>query len=206
MKRLVLALALCAPLVVAAESDLIAGGDAERGKSLAATCAACHGGNGVSGNPEWPSLAQQGSRYTYEQLKAFKSGDRKNPLMSAQAAGLSEQDMRDLAAYFAGLDYKPGIASEDAVAIAEPIYRAGDLERNIPACAGCHAPNGVGNPAAGYPMVAGQHATYASQRLRAYREGEVNTASAKIMAQVAAQLTDEEIAALASYLNGLQVK
>lgn len=209
MKRLVIALALCAPFIVAAESpsDPIVGGNAERGKSLAATCAACHGGAGVSTNPEWPSLAQQGARYTFEQLKAYQEGHRKNALMSPQAAGLSEQDMRDLAAHYAGLPYQPGIASEDAVAIAAPLYRAGDLERDIPGCAGCHAPNGVGNPASGYPMVAGQHAQYSAQRLKAYRKGEAaNTASATIMAQIAEQLTDEEISALASYLNGLQVK
>jgi len=209
MKRLVLALALCAPLLAAAETsgDLFVKGDAAAGEKLAGTCAACHGPAGVSGNPEWPSLAQQNARYTFEQLKAFKEGTRKNPLMSAQAAGLTEQNMRDLAAYFAEQTAKPGVASEESVAIAEPLYRAGDLERGILGCAGCHAPNGVGNPAAGYPKVAGQHATYTAKRLRAYRSGDgIETAHGKIMAAVAEKLTDEEIDALASYLNGLQIR
>lgn len=209
MKHLVLALALCAPLLAAAETsgDLFTKGNAVNGEQLAGTCAACHGPKGVSGNPEWPSLAQQNARYTYEQLQAFKSGARKNPLMSSQAVGLSEQDMRDLAAYFAEQTYKPGVASEEAVAIAEPLYRAGDLERGIVGCAGCHAPNGVGNPASGYPKVAGQHAVYNAQRLRAYRSGNgIESAHGKIMVEVAAKLTDEEIDALASYLNGLQIQ
>ncbi len=209
MKRLVLALALCAPLLAAAETagDLFTGGDAANGEKIAGSCAACHGPQGVSGNPEWPSLAQQNARYTYEQLKAFKEGKRNNVLMNSQAVGLSDQDMRDLAAYFAEQTYKPGVASEDAVKVAEPLYRAGDLERGIVGCAGCHAPNGVGNPASGYPKVAGQHATYSAQRLRAYRSGEgIETASGNIMVEIAAKLTDEEIDALASYLNGLQIQ
>lgn len=209
MKRLVLALVLCAPLLAVAETsgDLFTRGDAANGEKLAGTCAACHGPAGVSGNPEWPSLAQQNAQYTYEQLQAFKEGVRNNPLMSSQAAGLSDQDMRDLAAYFAEQTYKPGVASEEAVAVAEPLYRAGDLERGIMGCAGCHAPNGVGNPATGYPKLAGQHATYSAQRLRAYRSGDgIDSANGKIMAAIAAKLTDEEIDALASYLNGLQIR
>jgi cytochrome c553 len=206
MKRLVLAVLLCAPLVAVAEGgDLFVKGDAARGETKAATCAACHGAQGVSANPEWPSLAGQNAVYSYLQLKAFKEGKRKNVLMSSQAAGLSDQDMRDLAAFYASKDYKPGVASEEAVPLAEPLWRGGDPERQLPACAGCHSPNGAGNPAAGYPQLAGQHATYTAASLRAYRAGERgNGVQGQMMTTIAKQLSDEEIAALASYINGLQ--
>lgn len=207
MKRLLLALALCSPLLASAESsvDLFTQGDAARGEAKAVTCGACHGAKGVSGNPEWPSLAGQGARYTYEQLKAFKEGKRNNVLMNSQAVGLSDEDMRDLAAFYAIQEIKPGVASESAVPVAEPLYLAGDPARNLPGCAGCHAPNGVGNPAAGYPAVAAQHATYTASSLQAYRNGERNgTVHSQMMVSIAKLLSDDEIAALASYLNGLQ--
>ena len=208
MKRLVLALTLCLPLVAAAESaegNLFTGGDAGKGEAKAATCMACHGPKGNSGNPEWPSLAGQGEVYLAAQLEAFRSGARNNVLMSSQAANLSDEDIADLAAYYAAQTAKPGVASEAAVAIAQPRYRAGDTERGIPGCAGCHGPTGTGNPAAGYPHVAGQQATYAANALRAYRAGERSaTHNGQMMTAVAKHLTDEEIEALASYLTGLQ--
>ncbi|ULQ45154.1 cytochrome c4 [Flagellatimonas centrodinii] len=208
MKRLVLALSLCLPLFAAAETtdgNLFTGGDVARGESKAATCGACHGPKGNSGNPEWPSLAGQGAPYLKTQLEAFRSGARKNVLMSSQAAGLSDQDIADLAAYYAAQTAKPGVASEASVAVAQPLYRAGDAERGIPGCAGCHGPTGAGNPAAAYPHLAGQHATYTAAALRAYRSGERGGShNGQMMVTIAKQLTDEEIEALASYLNGLQ--
>lgn len=206
MKRLVLAVLLCAPLVAVAEGgDLFVKGDAARGEAKAATCAACHGAQGVSPNPEWPTLAGQGAVYTYLQLKAFKEGTRKNVLMSSQAVGLSDQDMRDLAAFYATKAHKPGVASEAAVPVAEPLWRAGHPERQIPSCAGCHNPNGSGNPAAGYPQLAGQHAAYTAASLRAYRAGERGVGvQGQMMMAIAQRLSDEEIEALASYINGLQ--
>jgi cytochrome c553 len=206
MKRLLLAVMLCAPLVVVADGgDLFVKGDAARGEAKAATCAACHGAQGVSANPEWPTLAGQGSVYTYLQLKAFKEGKRKNVLMSSQALGLSDEDMRDLAAFYASKAHKPGVASEAAVPVAEPLWRAGKPDRQIPACAGCHSPNGAGNPAAWYPQLAGQHATYTAASLRAYRAGERGDGvQGQMMTAIAKQLSDEEIDALASFINGLQ--
>ena len=191
-------------------------GDAKAGEAKAATCAACHGPGGNSNNPVWPKIAGQGAPYAYAQLKAFKMAMnqeheaakaemRMDPVMSAQAAALSDQDMQDLAVYFATQTPKPGVASEDAIALAEPLYRAGDAERSIPACAACHGPAGAGNPAASYPRLAGQHAPYTAKQLKAYRAGERKAgANGQMMAEVAAELTDEEIAALASYINGLQ--
>ena len=189
-------------------------GDVKAGETKAAVCGACHGPGGNSTNPVWPKIAGQGAPYTYAQLQAFKRGAgqsdgdgavRKDPVMSAQAAALSDQDMQDLAVYFAAQEQKPGVASESSIAIAEPLYRAGDAERGIPACAGCHGPTGAGNPAASYPRVGGQHADYSAKQLKAYRAGERNgSKNGQMMAEVVAKLTDEEIAALASYINGLQ--
>lgn len=217
MKRVLLAALLCAPLAgaMAAETEAAAGadpftqGNAEAGAAKAAPCAACHGPAGNSSNPEWPKLAGQNARYTFEQLQHFKNGVRNNPLMTPQAAALSEQDMRDLAAYFAQQPFSPGVASEEAVALAEPLFRGGDAERGIPACAACHLPNGAGVAASGYPHLGGQHATYTAatlRMLRAAHEGATEPLPGNfgVMAAVAAKLSDEDIDTLASYINGLQ--
>ena len=209
MKRVLLALALAAPLAALAEgaaSDPFTKGDAAAGATKAAVCGACHGlgGNGII-NPEWPKLAGQHSAYTAGQLKAFKANERKNPVMYGQAAGLAEQDMADLAAYFAAQKPVPGLASKDAVKVAEKLYRAGDAQRGLPACSGCHGPTGAGQPSALYPRIGGQNASYSANQLKAYKSGErAGGKHAPIMVAVAAKLTDEEIAALASYVNGLQ--
>lgn len=208
MKRVLLALSLCAPLLAAAETgakNSFVMGDAAAGATKAAVCGACHGPTGNSANPIWPSLAGQSPAYMLSQLKAFKSGARKDPVMSAQAAPLSEQDMRDLAAHFGSLKMSAGVASKDAVIVAQKLYRAGDSSRKLPACAACHGPTGAGNAAAGYPRVGGQHAAYDAAQLRALRAGERSTsANGQMMAAIAQKLTDTEIEALASYLNGLQ--
>lgn len=180
-------------------------GDAKAGETKAAVCAACHGPAGKSAMPAWPKLAGQGAPYTYAQLKHFKDGSRNNPIMAGQVAPLSDQDMQDLAVYFAAQEMSPGVASKDAIPVAEKLYRAGNAERGIPACSSCHGPKGSGNPAASYPHIGGQHADYTTAQLNAYRKGERKAgANGLIMAEVAAKLTDAEIAALASYVNGLQ--
>lgn len=210
MKHVLLAVALCAPAAAfAAETgnNPFTQGNAEAGAAKAATCAACHGPGGNSSNPEWPKLAGQGAAFVYSQLKAFKNGERKNPLMSSQAAGLSDQDMRDLAAYFAAQPFSPGVASEAAVAVAQPLYRGGDAARGLPSCAACHLPDGAGVAASGYPRIGGQHAKYVGTALRLYREQAAQSlpeGNLKTMSAVAAKLTDAEIDALASYVNGLQ--
>lgn len=180
-------------------------GDAKAGEAKAAVCAACHGPGGASAMPAWPKLAGQGAPYLYAQLKHFKDGSRANPIMAGQVAALSDQDMQDLAVYFAAQEAAPGVASKDSIPVAEKLYRAGNAERGIPACSGCHGPKGAGNPAAAYPHIGGQHAEYTTAQLNAYRKGERKAgANGLIMAEVAAKLTDAEVAALASYINGLQ--
>ncbi len=209
MKRLLLVAALFAAGSALAQSASgpAGGGDAEKGAAKAALCAACHGPGGNSANPEWPRLAGQHAPYVYGQLQAFKSGARKNPLMSAQAAALSEQDMKDLGAFFAAQKFQPGVASPDAVVIAETLYRAGDARRGLPACSACHGPQGAGNAAAAYPRIGGQHARYSANALRQLQTeaGAVKAQGNRaIMAAIAAKLGDTEIEALASYVNGLQ--
>lgn len=210
MKRVLLAAVLCAPAAVWAQAgtakDPFTQGSAEAGAAKAATCAACHGPAGNSSNAEWPKLAGQSSRYIYEQLQQYKAGARQDPLMSPMAAPLSEEDMRDLAAYFSQQSAGPGVASPTVVETAQKLYRAGNPATGVTACAACHLPNGAGAQAAAYPRIGGQQPVYVAKRLRAYRDAaktELADGNYKIMAEVAGKLSDAEIEALASYVSGL---
>lgn len=198
--------ALLATLWLPAAAESLVDGDAEAGKAKSITCAACHGTDGNSVNPEWPNLAGQGARYTVEQLKAFKEGKRVNALMSSQAMLLSDQDMRDLAVYYEGMDLATQtVADPKLVATAEALYRGGNLETEAAACSSCHGPAGKGNPAAGYPALSGQHATYTANQLRAYASGERQALHlSKHMNTIASRLSEDEIVALASYVQGLR--
>lgn len=203
-------LGLSSPVIASEAAAPAAGGaflkgDAKAGESKAAVCAACHGAKGNSAVAAWPKIAGQGAPYLYAQLKHFKDGSRNNAVMLGQVAALSDQDMQDLAVYFAAQEQSPGVASKDAVAVGQKLYRGGDASRGLPACAACHGPAGGGNPAAGYPRIAGQHADYSTAQLTAYKKGERKAGTnGQMMHEVAAKLTDAEIAALASYVNGLQ--
>ena len=190
-------------LSVFASQSLLAAGDPEAGKNKSTPCAACHGVDGNSTNPMWPKLAQQGAPYTIAQLKLFRDGTRQDPLMSPQAANLSDQDIEDLAAYYAAQQGTPGAAEEDKVELGEAIYRGGIIAKDVPACSACHAPTGAGNPVAKYPRVSGQHAAYTAAQLKDYRAMVLNHSSAEIMVGVTERLTDKEIEAVASYMQGL---
>ena len=197
-----------APLFVlcslGAGAGALAEGSAEKGESKSTACIACHGPGGNSVNPEWPSLAGQGREYTRKQLQAFKGGARKNPLMTPMAAGLSDEDMADLGAYFAA--QKPtGLEADPAkLAVGQRVYRAGDSKNGVPACAACHGPAGDGNPPAAYPALRGQYGTYVAAQLRAYRAGTRQTDPGQMMRTVASTMTDEQIDAVASYVQGLR--
>jgi cytochrome c553 len=192
-------------LGLAATAPAMAAGDAAAGQTRAITCAACHGADGNSLNPEWPSLAGQHESYLIKQLQAFKSGARQNVLMSGQAMALSDQDMADLAAYFASQKPARRTADPALVKAGEQLYRGGNKETGTPACLACHGPAGLGNITAAWPLVAGQHATYTAAQLAAYRAGQRTTdGDTQIMRNVAARLTDDEIKAVASYIQGLQ--
>jgi cytochrome c553 len=187
-----------------APSATLAQGSVEAGRARAGVCAACHGADGNSLNPEWPSLASQHETYITSALQAFKKGTRQNVLMSGQATALSDQDIADLAAFFAAQPRQPKVADPALVRTGERLYRGGNKDTAISACIACHGPDGRGNAPAGYPAVAGQHASYTAAQLRAYRSGERSSDPNQMMRNVAARLTDTEIAAVASYIQGLR--
>jgi cytochrome c553 len=166
---------------------------------------ACHGMDGNSANPEWPSLAGQHSSYIVKQLKHFKAGERQNTLMSPMAMILSDQDMEDLAAYFASQTLRPtGETEPSKLKLGQHIYRAGIASKGVPACSGCHGPNGRGIAGAAFPQIGGQHAVYAAAQLRGYKSATRATDPGSMMRTIASRLTDEEIDAVASYLQGLR--
>jgi cytochrome c553 len=198
---IVLLSALCSLCV---SVTAFAEGTAEAGQAKSSTCVACHGVDGNSVNPEWPTIAGQHGEYIVKQLKAFKSGARQNVLMSPMAAGLSEADMADLAAYYSSQTANGLEADAGKVTLGQRLYRAGDAERGIAACAACHGPSGRGNPTALYPSLHGQHATYVEAQLKAYRSGTRQTDQNQMMRDVTKLLTDEQIAAVAAYVQGLR--
>lgn len=179
-------------------------GSPEAGQQKSAPCVACHGVDGNSVNPEWPSIAGQHPKYIVQQLQAFKNGARQNPLMTPQAQPLSEQDMQDLAAYYSSQKIKGGETDKAKLELGQRLYRGGDAQRGVPACIACHGPRGLGNPAASYASIQGQHATYAAAQLRAYRSGARQTDPNQMMRNVAAGMTDEQIDAVAAYVQGLR--
>jgi cytochrome c553 len=181
----------------AAKPDLNAGS-----AKFGATCAACHGADGNSGIPQNPKLAQQHPEYLMKELADFKAGKRVNPIMQPMAAQLTEADMRNIAYWAASQKAKPGFAKDkDLVTLGERIFRGGNQQRALPACAGCHSPNGAGIPSQ-YPRLAGQHADYTASQLVAFRDG-VRKNSPQ-MSAIAAKLNDREIRAVADYIAGLR--
>jgi cytochrome c553 len=185
------------PSPKAAKPDL-AKGEA----SFAAVCAACHAADGNSGTPANPKLAQQHPEYLLKQLQEYKSGKRANAIMSGMVAALSDEDMRNISYWLASRQAKPGFAKEkDTVALGERIFRGGIPDRQVAACAGCHAPNGAGIPSQ-YPRLSGQHADYTAAQLVAFRDG-VRKNNLQ-MSQVAAKMNDREIKAVSDYIAGLR--
>jgi len=213
----VLSLGLCvanASAEEAAPAGTVAG-SADAGATKAAVCTACHGVNGNSTNPEWPVLAGQNAVYIREQLGMFKAKKRNNPVMQPIVDPLTEQDMADLAAFFAaqtpaGLEADPSYWKAG-----EALYRSGDATRGIPACVACHGPAGQGNAAAGFPALRAQHSVYTVKQLQdyltknRYRDAanpeKINsTRNSVMMTTIAARLTPEDIRNLASYVQGLR--
>ncbi|MBM4204452.1 MAG: c-type cytochrome [Gammaproteobacteria bacterium] len=186
----------------------MAAGNAEAGKVQTAPCAACHGQDGATGlDGTYPALAGQNERYLLRHLKMIQSGARNIPLMAGQLNGKTEQDLADLAAYYASLPGKLGQAQGDdaSIARATALYRGGNLEKKVPACSACHSPTGGGNAPAGFPRVSGQSVEYTVAQLTAYREGVRKTDDdyGGMMRGAAAALNDTEIKALADYLLGV---
>ncbi|RTL40869.1 MAG: cytochrome c4 [Burkholderiales bacterium] len=185
------------PAAAPAKPDLAKGGAIS-----SQVCAACHTADGSRGSPANPILQGQHPEYLYKQLTEFKAGKRKNAIMSGMAAALSEEDMRNVAAFYASKVAKPGFAkSKDLVPLGEKIWRGGIAERNVPACAACHGPTGAGIPSQ-YPRLAGQHGDYVEAQMNAFRTGA--RANAPMMMTIAAKLNDKEIKAVSDYAAGLR--
>ena len=179
-------------------------GNIQSGKEKAETCIACHGEDGNSVVGLWPSLAGQNTNYLKKQLRLIQSGERPIPVMNGQLDGYDDQDLEDMAAYYASKKNKIGEASADLVEQGFKLYYAGSLEKGIPACTACHSPRGRGNSPAGYPLLSGQKTEYISKTLKDYRVGDrQDSEQSEIMVSIAYKLDDKEIDALASFINGL---
>lgn len=196
------AMAVVTSAVWAADAELK--GDAAAGKAKSVTCAACHGADGNSSNPEWPKLAGQGEQYLFKQLMDYKEGRRDNASMNPMVAPLNPQDMADLAAYYASQSPTLGQADSEQVKLGEQVFKGGNLATGVAACAACHGPNGTGVPEAKFPALAGQHATYTVQQLNDFRRGVRNNDAGRMMRNVAKNMTEAEIDAVAEYVQGLQ--
>lgn len=198
-----LAAVLAAPAIAAEQGKAAAKPDLARGQEISTTvCAACHTNDGSRGAPTNPILQGQHPEYLVKQLTEFKAGKRTNAVMNGMAAPLSEADMRNVAAFYASKKPVNGTAKKkDTVALGEKIYRGGIPEKSVPACSGCHSPNGAGMPVQ-YPRLAGQHAEYLEAQMIAFREGG-RTNSAQMIG-VAARMNDKEIKAVTDYIAGLR--
>lgn len=215
MNLRVLSIVSLAVTVVAAQAgaESLVSGSVEAGKAQSAVCAACHGQDGNSMNPLWPNLAGQHATYIVAQLTTFREGGREpaaaarsDPLMTPQAMQLSDDDIANLAVYFESLP-APAMPVADASKVdkGEALYRGGAADKGVPACFACHGPTGRGNPAADYPSLKGQHATYTAKQLRAYAaDSRQSDGKTRIMRDIASRLSEDEIVAVASYVQGLR--
>jgi cytochrome c553 len=203
MKQLLalLAVVLTGP-AQAAEAKPAFKPDLAKGQALVTqVCGACHTADGSRGVPANPILQGQHPEYVVKQLAEFKSGKRKNAIMAGMAAALSEDDMRHVAAFYAGKQAKPGAAkSKETIRLGEQIYRGGIASKSVPACAGCHGPAGAGMPAQ-YPRLSGQHGDYTEAQMVAFRSGA--RANSAQMSTIAGKLNDVEIKAVSDYIAGL---
>ena len=181
-----------------------AAGNAEAGQGKVVVCGACHSADGNSVAPNFPKLAGQGERYLLKQLKDIKSGARPVVEMTGMLDGLSDQDLEDISAYFASQQMSVGAADPKLVERGGELFRGGKLAEGMPSCTGCHSPNGAGLDAAGYPQLGGQHATYIAKQLTDFREGNrTNDGDSMIMRSIAAKLSNKDIEAVSSFIQGL---
>tara|TARA_R110001599_G_scaffold352871_4_gene589032 strand:+ start:26966 stop:27574 length:609 start_codon:yes stop_codon:yes gene_type:complete len=190
-------------MTLAMSASVMAAGNAAAGKTKAAMCAACHGADGNSPSDMFPKLAGQGEAYLVKQLIEFKSGVRSNAIMAPMAAGLSEQDMADVAAYYSSKKITPGAVSEDLLAAGQKIYRAGNKESGLPACMACHGPTGAGVPAAKWPALSSQHSAYIEAQLKSFADGTRSNDPNSMMRDIASKMKAEEMKAVAAYIAGL---
>jgi cytochrome c553 len=195
-------------VIVLALSGLISfaanAADAEAGKAKSAVCAACHGVDGNSSNPMWPSLAGQHASYIYKQLSDFKASRRINASMSGMVAGLSDDDMKNLAAYYETQAPRPVAFDGELIVKGESIYRGGITETGVAACMGCHSPGGKGNGPAGWPSLKGQYPEYIVTQLQAFKQGARANDPGKMMRNLVGRMSEMEMKAVAAYVAGIQ--
>ena len=185
---------------------LSAAGDIDSGKMKSASCAACHGDNGVSANPVWPKLAGQNAKYLSTQLYEFRkgsNGNRNNAVMYGIAAVLSDEDIEDLSAYYESLEKSVGTVDDNYLEQGQNMYRGGNLEYNIQACMACHGPNGQGNSLAGIPMLSGQHSEYIYTQLKNFQSDIRSNDHNKMMRNIVSRMSDKEMKAVSEYIEGL---
>ena len=198
MKKMVFFLALCCTF--AAHTN----GVYQAGQEKSIVCAACHGPKGVSVNPIWPSLAGQHATYLIKQLRNFKKNEgRANPTMAPFVAPLNEQDIADLAIFYAKQPQPEGITPKKYLSRGEQLYRGGDFTKQITACIACHGPKGTGNAQAGFPVLSGQHAAYSILQLQAFKEHKRSNDLNSIMRDISARMSNDDMAAVANYMAGL---
>lgn len=178
-------------------------GDAAAGKANTAVCAACHSADGNSAVPNFPKLAGQNEAYLLKQLKEIKAGSRQVVEMTGMLNGFSDQDLANIAAFFASQKVQIGQTSQELVEAGQQIYRAGVMDKGVAACTACHSPNGTGISSAGFPALSGQHAAYVEKQLMAFRNGARDNDPNGMMRDIAAKLSDTEIKAVADYVQGL---
>lgn len=167
-------------------------------------CAACHGAQGISANPDWPNIAGQNSHYFSKQLKDMKAGTTRNPgLMATVVNNLSPQDIDDLAEYYVKMPVAQGVTAKQFLQRGQQLYRGGDMSKGIPGCIACHGPQGAGNKQAGFPQIAGQHANYTIGQLTAFKEKKRTNDLNHIMQNISARMSKEDIEAVAHYIEGL---
>ena len=194
---------VCVMIGIGWMSFAYAAGDAVSGQGKVAVCSGCHGPDGNSMIPSFPKLAGQGEVYLVNQLKDVRDGARNVPQMMGILTGRTDQDLADMAAFYSTQEVTVGATNPDLLDLGRQIYRAGIAEKGVAACTACHSPTGAGNAQAGFPALGGQHSDYLIKQLKAYRTETRTNGQAKLMQQVAALLSDKEIDAVASYMQGL---
>lgn len=198
MKKIAFLLALCCTFAVFAE------GDYQAGQEKSTTCAACHGPTGVSVNPIWPNLAGQHAPYLVKQLHDFKAMQHRNaPTMAPMVANLNDQDMEDLAAFYARQPLPANTTPQQFLKRGEQLYRGGDFSKHITACIACHGPSGRGNAQANFPALSGQQPAYTIQQLQAFKGKTRSNDLNSIMRSISARMSTEDMQAVAHYVAGL---
>ncbi|MNO98139.1 Cytochrome c4 precursor [compost metagenome] len=204
MNKLLVSLLLTLGVTGAANAAEPIKGDAAAGQAKTAVCGACHNPDGNSLAPNFPKLAGQGEKYLEKQLHDIKSGKRTVLEMTGMLAAFSDQDLADIAAYFSSQKGSVGAADPKLVERGRALFNGGDVEKGLPACTGCHSPNGAGIALAGFPHLGGQHSSYVAKQLTDFREGNrTNDGDATTMRTIASKLSNKDIEALSSYIQGL---